>query len=367
MMGRIVRIPIVMSALAAAFAALAQIPEPQPGFPPPATDAPPPFATAPQPPVYTTMPAPVPDAFPPAVAVAPAVVPYATAAPRTSIREIFAGTLAAAANVTGVTLVAGLTQAITGGLTNWFSRRTNPQAVAAPAQPAAVPPPVTAGGYAAPAFPQDPATVAATYAGPAYAPSAAAVPPGYAAPDASAGASLYAGIAYEVHAIGADGTALPVDPAAHEFRTGERFVLHYRPALPGRMEVYNVNPAGQQTQIDSAELAAGQLATLGPYEFASLKGDEQLRLVLTPCTRPELVIATRDIVRVSASEPAPGPALGLSTCTPATRSIQGQATRDIRKVALDGSTAFALDPVSAEESRTGRFVPREVTIVFHHR
>ena len=45
-----------------------------------------------------------------------------------------AGTLAAAANVTGMTLVAGLTQAITGGLTNWFSRRTNPQPAAVPGQ-----------------------------------------------------------------------------------------------------------------------------------------------------------------------------------------------------------------------------------------
>lgn len=358
MTGRIIRIPAAVLAMAAALAASAQAPTPPVEFP---------VSVASPPPDYGTTPAPAPEPFPPAVMTAPEAVPFVPGAtPRTSIRQIFAGTLAAAANVTGMTLVAGLTQAITGGLTNWFSRRTNPQPAAVPGQPAAEPQTVPA-GYASPGMPPDTPAVASPYAAPVYAAPAAAVPSGYAAPDTPAGAPLYAGIAYEVHAIAADGGTLPVDPATHEFRTGERFVVHYRPALPGRMEVYNINAAGQQTQIDSAELAAGQLATLGPYEFASLKGDEQLRLVLTPCTRPELVIATRDIVKVSASAPAQGAALGLATCGPATRSIRGQPTRDIRKVALDGSTAFALDPVSAEEYRKGQLAPREVTIVFHHR
>ena len=51
----------------------------------------------------------------------------------------------------------------------------------------------------------------------------------------------------------------------------------------------------------------------------------------------------------------------------ATRSIAAPATRDIRKVALDGTTAFALDPVSAAERSSGQFAPREVTILFRHR
>jgi len=329
------------------------------------------------------------DPFQPAVAPVPEVATYAPAgSPRTSIRQVFAGTLAAAASVTGATLIMGLTQAITGGLTNWFSRRTGTPPATTPLQPTGAPVPV----YSPPALPNDAAAVPPAYPAPAYSPPpepAVQAPPaaggaytggapyfdpatgastgGDAAFAAAGGdAALYAGIAYEVHAVGAGGTAVPVDPATHEFRTGERFVVHYRPALPGRMEVYNINPAGRETLIDDVELAAGQLATLGPYEFASLKGDERLRLVLTPCTRPELVLATRDIVKVSPSTGS-GQALGMATCGPVTRSIPGPRTRDIRKVALDGATAFALDPVSAEERTTGRFAPREVTIVFQHR
>ena len=319
--------------------AFAQSPQVSPDFPPPPTYVPP-ADVAPA--------APLPDPYQQLVVPVPVGAPVVSAVqPRTSIRDIFAGTLAAAANVTGMTLVAGLTQAITGGLANWFSRRTGAPPGAATSQPPAEVAPVPAvvdGSYA---------TGTSTAGGPAVV-------------TGGADASLYAGLAYEVHAIGPDGATVPVDPATHEFRTGERFVVHYRPVLPGRMEVYNINPAGRETQIDDAELAAGQLATLGPYEFASLKGDERLRLVLTPCTRPELVLATRDIVKVSAVT-AGGQALGMATCGVVTRSTAAPATRDIRKVAVDGATAFALDPVSADERATGRFAPREVTIVFRHR
>jgi hypothetical protein len=329
----------------------------------------------------------------------------APAAPRTSIRQVFAGTLATVATATGATLAMGLTQMITGGLMNWFNRRTSPAPAAVPLQPPAVAPapgyaPATTDpsqmppAYQPPAAAQDPAqptftyqppaaSPAASYPAPAYAAAATATPqffdprtgattaadPGFFAPQPGGSTTdpgVYAGIAYEVHAITASGMTVPVDPARHEFRTGERFVVLYRPALPGRMEVYNINPAGQQTLIDSAELAAGQLATLGPYEFAALTGDEQLRLVLTPCSTPELLLATRDIVKVSAPATA-APALGMSSCGPATRSIDRPATRDIRKVALEGTTAFALDPVSSAERSSGQFAPREVTILFRHR
>jgi hypothetical protein len=46
---------------------------------------------------------------------------------------------------------------------------------------------------------------------------------------------------------------------------------------------------------------------------------------------------------------------------------KGVRTRDIRNVALDGGTSFALDPVSRQELSSGNVTPREVTIVFHHR
>ena len=189
---------------------------------------------------------------------------------------------------------------------------------------------------------------------------------------------VYAGIAYEVHAVRpAVGDAVPVNPATYEFRTGDRFLVHYRPSMPGRMEVYNVNPLGQTTPIDSVNMAAGQLSTLGPYEFAANRGEESLRLVLTPCTTPQLLTATRDIINVSMSaQPAPSMqgGLQLGSCSGlATRGV-GQAgkaggirTRDIRNVALDGGTSFALDPVSRQELSSGNLAPREVTIVFHHR
>jgi hypothetical protein len=161
---------------------------------------------------------------------------------------------------------------------------------------------------------------------------------------------------------------VPVNPATHVFKTGDRFVVLYRPTLPGRMTVFNVNPAGRRTQIDSVELAGGQLARLGQYEFAATKGDEQLRLVLTPCTTPALTLATRDIVKVAdvVSEPATG--LALAHCEGlVTRSLDAPATRDIRKVAVEGTTGFALDPIAADERESGRLAPREITINFRHR
>ena len=41
---------------------------------------------------------------------------------KTSMRDVFVGTLAAAAQATGTKLIMDLTQAVAGGLTNWFSR-----------------------------------------------------------------------------------------------------------------------------------------------------------------------------------------------------------------------------------------------------
>jgi hypothetical protein len=185
---------------------------------------------------------------------------------------------------------------------------------------------------------------------------------------------LYAGIAYEVHAVRPGvGDSVPVNPAMYEFRTGDRFLVHYRPSMPGRMEVYNVNPLGQTTLIDSVNMAAGQLSTLGPYEFAATKGDESLRLVLSPCSTPQLLVASRDIINVSNTmQPGmqSGGGLQLNNCsTLTTRSVGkgGVRTRDIRNVALDGGTSFALDPLSRQELTSGSVAPREVTIRFHHR
>jgi hypothetical protein len=142
-------------------------------------------------------------------------------------------------------------------------------------------------------------------------------------------------------------------------------------------------------------MAAGQLTTLGPDQFAETTGDETLRLVLSPCGNDSLYAQTRDIVNVSntavsgvpgadtvpaTSVPpavggAPGTApttapmtLALPSCgAPTTRSVSKVKTRDIQKVAVDGTTSFALDPVSRTELSSGQLAPREITIYFHHR
>lgn len=413
--GRVLRrVAAASGALLLCAVAGAQVPQ---QFPPPSQFPPqeqlPPPAPVFAPPVPTT-------AFPPAPApvFAPAQPPGLPTTSGITPRQLFAGTLATVAQATGTSLIFGLAEAITGGLTGWFSRKpatvASPQALAQPALqpgvaaatppfPETVPPP----SYAPPTYVPPVSGDASTAAQPAYTPPAMPVdpsaPPTYSPPASGAVAPaaggalqffdprtgsgtaadpmfaaappmgstgsdlLVAGLAYEVHAVRGGGATEPVNPATHEFRTGDRFVVFYRPTLPGRMEVYNINPAGQQTQIDVVELAAGQLARLGPYEFAAMTGDDQLRLVLAPCSTAALFAATRDIVRVADTPPV-GTALGLAACGgPATRSIQGVATRDIRKVALDGTTGFALDPLSSQERTSGQVVPREITIVFKHR
>ena len=187
---------------------------------------------------------------------------------------------------------------------------------------------------------------------------------------ASRDTEVYAGIAYEVHALSSDGHWAPIDPLSYQFRSGDRFMVYYRPSLPGRMQIYNVNPAGQQTLIDATDMAAGQLAGLGPYEFTNLTGDESLRLVLAPCSTPQLLVATRDIVKADLPPPSDaqtGGGVHLENCSvTATRGVDVR-TRDIQKVAADGNTSFALDPVSQQELTSGNVESRQVTIVFHHR
>jgi hypothetical protein len=180
-------------------------------------------------------------------------------------------------------------------------------------------------------------------------------------------AILYAGIAYEVHAMAADGSPTIVNPANYIFHTGDRFTVQYRPSMPGHMDVYNVNADGKRTRIDSVTMAAGELATLGPYEFRNKTGDESLRLVLSPCSSPQLLVATRDIVNVGPTASTAGsPAVQLGECKAVTSSDTAVTVRDIAKIAVDDGTAFALDPVSKKELSSGQVTPRQISIVFHH-
>lgn len=375
--------------------------DPVPIFVPAAPTAPAPSAPAAAGPTPLIVPSPEPTPLPigSPVTVLPAPAQGSTFGGnnvgQVSMRDVFVGTLAAAAQATGTKLVLDLAQVVTGGLTSWFSRKLDARAqaaqqaaaatlaapagaapvlisptVAAPVAtpvPVSLPAPVALGDAAMP-LPGSPPTLQFFDARTGNVASADPVMLAAPMPTGGAGDALFAGLAYEVHAFQPGGGAVPVNPATHDFRTGDRFIVLYRPTLPGRMDVFNVNPAGRRTQIDSAELAGGQLARLGPYEFSAMTGDEQLRLVLTPCSTPELTLATRDIVKVADAATAPGVGLNLVNCGGfATRSIDGPATRDIRKVAVEGTTGFALDPIAADERESGRLAPREVTINLRHR
>ncbi len=349
------------------------------------------------------------------------------------MRQFFAGTLATVLQGTGAPQAIGISDMVVGGIANWFDRKQRrkqerrqakaqtagqpiypdgqfvPQAAGAPAyapsvdanaptytpapqyspDPQYAPAPQYAAD-AAPVYAADPgqqyapvqfydAQTGNVSAAPAYAAAFETSPiPGY-APSyeptyAPAGAplpdnTLYAGIAYEIHALRADGSAFPVNPATYEFHSGDQFVVLYRPSLPGRMRVVNVNPAGRETEIDNVDVAAGQLLRLGPYRFEATRGDESLRFTITPCTSQALLVATRDIVKVDgASQAATFAGLNLGSCSSVgTRSIRGPATRDIRKVAVEGDTAFAFDPVSQQELAGGQLAPRELNVMFRHR
>lgn len=243
---------------------------------------------------------------------------------------------------------------------------TQPQAgtYPAPTDPYATQPAGTTSPYA---NPNDPYAAAATqYYDPQTGQTGSAAAYGYANTTSGYEGTLYAGLAYEVHALQPGGGSMPINAATYEFRTGDRFMVHYRPSLPGRLDVFNINPLGVQTRIDTVEMAAGQLASLGPYEFRANKGDEALKLVLSPCSTPQLLTATRDIVNVSGNVPASG-GVSFNSCGVVGRSVGKVKTRDIAKVAVDGTTSFALDPVSQTELNSGDMSPREITIVFHHR
>jgi hypothetical protein len=350
----------------------------------------------------------------------PAPAPAAAAPHSHPIRDLFAGTIATVLqSATG-----GLSSALTGSIMNWFAKRqshsaaagyaataypgTAYSAIASPSQgaqdyaPSAYPSGGTAAQYPGTAT-QYPGT-ATQYPGTSYSQpdnqasgnaydgtsgtayggvqiydartgqlSTGGANP-YATPAGSNGSTLYAGIAYEVHALAADGSSTPINPATYVFRTGDKFLVYYRPSLPGRMEVYNINPAGQHTLIDSSNMAAGQMTTLGPYQFTNQVGDESLRLVLSPCSSPQLLATTRDIVRADLNyqatpqaSPTSNSGVQLSACgATSTRGLDVR-TRDIQKVAVDGMTSYALDPVSQHELSAGQVTPREANIVLHHR
>ena len=350
--------------------------------------------TDPNAPVYTQYP---PNPAPPAYPQYPD--PNATPPPeKGAFKKLFAGTLAAVLQTTGAGLATGLATAMTGAISNWFNK------------PPKSPPPMTAdamGGMGAMGgmcgmTPGSMGTMGGATPGtgmpgtgmpgtgmPTSPPMSAdpmnTMPPsgGMGMPGAMPApgmmmpaTGLVAGLAYEVQLQVPGGQAMTVDPATHYFATGDRFVVMYRPSLPGQVAIYNVNPLGQEKLIDSVNVAAGELTRLGPYEFQANTGTEVLRLILSPCRSDAMMAMTRDIVKVQdtpyaaapgmTSSPPPG-ALALQSCSAvATRSVRPE-TRDIVKVGAEDGTMFALDPVSQQEMNSGSFTARELTLTFNHR
>jgi hypothetical protein len=236
-------------------------------------------------------------------------------------------------------MIGSVAQGVSGSITGWFARKQQ----------------VAGGGsdvvmYSQPAAPpiQYPATPQPPMAKPAP-------------------VDLYAGLAFEVHAINGAGDSASVEPLSHEFRTGDKFRIYLRPSMPGRLQVWNINPLGQQTLIENVTLSAAQLTMLGPYQFTANAGQEQLRLVMLPCSDPQLLARTRDIINVAPAPWDAAAAVTLADCNaPRARALTEVRARDITRVETDEGTNYALDPVSPAEVLSGELAPREVTISFQH-
>jgi hypothetical protein len=331
------------------------------------------------------------------------------------MRALFAQSLASVAQSTGTAAVVAVAEGLTGALQSWFDNRRQrkgangalgnnyypPNAAPAPAPVTNYPndAPMAPQGYPAPSpdaggyptsgdpnaypgsngypTPGDPNAYPSSngYPTPAtdpYLPTQG----GYPTPTpASTPGQLYAGVAYEIHLLQPNGATAPVDPTTYTFRTGDQFSVYYRPSLPGRVDVFNINAAGQNAQIDSSIVAAGELASLGPYQFTELQGEETLILKLSPCATQATYAMTRNIVKVQGAPGygqagnAPNDPLGFDNCNnTSTRGLKSKPkTRDIRKVSVEGGTSFALDPISPDELGGGDMAPRQVTITLHHR
>ena len=192
------------------------------------------------------------------------------------------------------------------------------------------------------------------------APDAPAMPP------MNLDAPRVAGVAYEVHLLDGQGNTRAVDPSRHAFNTGDRFQVHFRPALPGRVTVSNIDPNGKVSRIDQASVAAGQLTTLGPYRFVDAKGRERLKLRLEPCDSPVLQAASRSIVKVGTASRTDA-ALRIGDCSQVLSRGISVKTRAIQKASMEGTTNFALDPLGREEVASGQIDAREVVIALQHR
>lgn len=284
----------------------------------------------------------------------PGYDPSAGAAQSGNTRSLFLGTIAAmVAQSLGSGIGSALSEGIGGSITRWFNSEPSPSA-GSTAAATPVPAPRLGGNSS---MRQASERKARKLTDPKLQPAV----------DIPAPVELHAGVAFEVHRIDRKGKAKAVDPARHAFRTGDRFQVFYRPSLPGRVKVVNVNPSGQKTRIETVDVAAGELVALGPYEFVDAKGDETLKLILEPCSTPLLTASTRSIIKTTAVAADAKPPIQIRDCGDLKSRDSSTTTRSIRKSTMVGSTAFALDRLTKDEMRTGNVGARSIQITLRHR
>jgi len=190
-------------------------------------------------------------------------------------------------------------------------------------------------------------------------PKPAATKPEVKAEQLAKDGTYYAGVAYATFIVEPNGEAKRIDPSTHQFRTGDQFFVRYVPNLPGRVDVSNINPRGQEVPLGSWPVAAGQEVTLpaqGTFQFDGAAGDEGLRIAFTPCTSGA---GTRDItINASAS-------VNYGALLPACGGAQKNATRDIA-VSFENGIGYGVSPLDRGEVQTRAVETRSLVVQFRH-
>jgi len=171
--------------------------------------------------------------------------------------------------------------------------------------------------------------------------------------------NYYAGVAYAAFVVGPNGEPKRIDPSTYLFETGDQFFVRYVPNLPGRVDVSNINPRGQEIHLGSWPVAAGQEVTLpaqGTFQFDGSSGDEGLRIAFSPCTNGG---AARDItINASAN-------VNYGALLPVCSTSQKVATRDI-PVSYENGIGYGVSSLDRNEVQTRSVEARALVVQFRH-
>ena len=170
--------------------------------------------------------------------------------------------------------------------------------------------------------------------------------------------NYYAGIAYTAYLVTNEAEPVRVDAATYQFHTGDQFFVRYVANMPGRLDVSNVNPRGQETRLGTWPVSAGQQGTIpaqGTFQFTGDSGDEGMRLAFTPCTSGA---ATRDISINSTATVNYGGLLPVC-------SERTLATRDIQ-IKSENGVGYAVAQLDKQELKAGAIETRLFMIRFRH-